>query len=188
MTRVLFFAYPLYADFEIAHTLFFLRKIGKATITTATIDGNPVESLGGIVTQAHVDIAEVIPDNYDLILISGGDGISEVLNNRKIHSVLKQFNSLGKPITAICASAALLGKSGLLKGNSFTCNPNTYDVYQEVFTGASYTGKRIEIAGNIVTAKGTAFPEFTQAVLDQLRLWESVEQRDWAYKFCRGDI
>lgn len=32
MVKVLFFAYDQYADFEIAHTLFFLRKLGKAEI------------------------------------------------------------------------------------------------------------------------------------------------------------
>jgi putative intracellular protease/amidase len=47
--KILFIAYPQYADFEIAHTLFFLRKAGKVTIVTATVNRKPVESLGGCI-------------------------------------------------------------------------------------------------------------------------------------------
>lgn len=36
MVKVLFFAYAEFADFEIAHTIFLLKKLGKAEITTAS--------------------------------------------------------------------------------------------------------------------------------------------------------
>ncbi|WP_157052547.1 type 1 glutamine amidotransferase family protein [Ornithinibacillus contaminans] len=70
----------------------------------------------------------------------------------------------------------------------FTCTPITYDTFKHVFEGAEYTGGRVEVSGNIVTAKGTAFPEFTLAVLEQLGLWNSQEQRENAYRFCKGDV
>ena len=188
MIKVLFFAYPMYADFEIGHTLFFLRKLGKAKITTATIDGEAVESLGGIVIQAQVAVSNVNPKDYDLILISGGDGVAQVLDNMQIEELLKGFNKFEKPIAAICASSALLGKAGLLLGRRFTCTANTYETCKDVFGGAEYTGNRIEIVDNIITAKGTAFPEFTLAVMDQLGLWNSEEQREGALKFCKGEV
>lgn len=188
MTRVLFFAYPMYADFEIAHTLFFLRKLGKACVVTATIDGETVESLGGIVTNPGLAIANANPNDFDLILISGGDGVSQVLEDNRIHKFLREANSMQKPIAAICASATLLGKAGLLKGNIFTCTPNTYEMFKEVFADAEYTGERLEVRDNIITAKGTAFPEFTLAVIDQLQLWKTDEQRESARSFCKGEI
>jgi putative intracellular protease/amidase len=188
MTKVLFFAYPMYADFEIAHTLFFLRKLGKATVTTATIDGEPVESLGGIQTQAGIGISDANPNDFDIVLISGGDGFVEVLDDTRIHQFLQQAYSLNKPIFSICASATLLGRAGLLKGKEFTCTPNTYDSFKHVFEGAEYTGNRVEVQGNIITAKGTAFPEFTLAVIDQLKLWKNEEQRNGALLFCKGEV
>lgn len=186
--KVLFFAYPLYADFEVAHTLFFLRKVGKASVTIATIDGKPVESLGGIVTQPHKAIDHVQPQNYDLILISGGDGISEVLGDERITDFLMKAHEKQKPIAAICASATLLAQAGLLRGKKFTCTPNTYERFYDIFQDAAYTGKRIEILDNIITAKGTAFPEFTIAVLDMLNLWKDEEQRKGALLFCKGEV
>lgn len=178
----------MYADFEIAHTLFFLRKLGKANLTIATADGKVVESLGGIVTTPKLSISEADPIDYDLILISGGDGISEVFNDSRIHEFLQQANTLHKPIASICASATILGKAGLLKENRFTCTPNTYEMFKEVFVDAEYTGERIEIQDNIITAKGTAFPEFTLAVIDQLNLWKNKKQREGALLFCKGEV
>ena len=188
MIKVLFLAYPLYADFEIGHALFFLRKLGKATVTTATIDGEAVESLGGLVTQAQVAISNTNPNDYDLFLISGGDGVAQILDNIQIQELIKGFNALKKPIAAICASSTLLGKAGLLLGKKFTCTPNTYETFKDVFDGAEYTGNRIEVVDNIITAKGTAFPEFTLAVMDQLGLWKDEEQREGALKFCKGEV
>ena len=188
MTNILFFAYPMYADFEIAHTLFFLKKLGKANLITATIDGKVVESLGGIRTTPDLSISEADPTDFDLILISGGDGVSEVVDDIRIHNFLQQANTLHKPIASICASATILGKAGLLKENKFTCTANTYEMFKEVFVGAEYSGERIEVQDNIITAKGTAFPEFTLAVLDQLLLWKNNEQRESAYLFSKGEV
>lgn len=188
MTRILFFAYPMYADFEIAHTLFFLRKIGNATIITATVDGQPVESVGGLITKANVSILEVHPNDYDMVLIPGGDGIIEVANDSNVHDFLNNAKKERIPISSICASAVLLGKAGLLVGDQFTCTSNTYETFKDVFKGAMYTGTRFEVTDNVITAKGTAFPDFTLAVLDMLALWKNEEQRDYALRFCKGEL
>lgn len=48
MKKILFFAYPQYADVKIAHALFLLKKIGKYIVTTVSVDGENVESIGGV--------------------------------------------------------------------------------------------------------------------------------------------
>ncbi|WP_010093838.1 DJ-1/PfpI family protein [Ornithinibacillus scapharcae] len=186
--KILFFAYPMYADFEIAHTLFFLRKVGNATITTATVDGDPVESVAGLITKAHAVISDVDPRDYDMVLVSGGDGIAKVVDDNRIREFLISARMAGIPIASICASAVLLGKAGLLAGKQFTCTPNTYEMFKAVFDAATYTGTRLEITDKMITAKGTAFPEFTLAVLDTLALWKNEEQRDYALRFCKGEV
>ncbi|MGG0278034.1 DJ-1/PfpI family protein [Bacillus rhizoplanae] len=181
-------AYPNYADFEIAHTLFFLRKKGKARITTATIDGNFVISLGGLQTQADAGLAEIDVKKYDLVLISGGDGIDEVMNEETIHTLLQEAASLHIPIASICASAVLLGRAGLLAGKKFTCLLNTHATFQEVFIGSKYTGTNIEIQEGLITAKGTAFAEFTVAVGGMLGLWKNNEESSNVLRFCKGEV
>ncbi|MBP0725237.1 DJ-1/PfpI family protein [Bacillus sp. RG28] len=186
MKKILFIAYNQYADFEIANTLFFVKKVGKYEIETATLLGENVTSLGGLITCPQVKIEEVNVRDYDLVLISGRDGIRELLDEQSLVVLLQNAFSLKIPIAAICASAALLGKAGLLKRKSFTCLPNTVESFQDVFLDANYTGELIRVSDGLITAKGTAFAEFTIAVGDTLKLWSSEHQKENALKFCKG--
>jgi protein deglycase len=186
MKKVLFFAYPQYADFEIGHALFLLRKVCKAEITTVSIGGNSVESLGGLWTQVSASIAEINIKNFDLILMSGGDGIQEVIDNEEVLTMLKTATINSIPIASICASAALLGKAGILVGRKFTCLPSTIDQYTSLFELSSYTSSDIEVENTIITAKGTAFAEFAVAVCQQLGYLLEKEKSDSILKFCKG--
>ncbi|WP_067724888.1 DJ-1/PfpI family protein [Oceanobacillus damuensis] len=187
MKKVLLYVFPLYADFEIAHTLFFLRKIANAHIETVTMDGEPAVSLGGITTIAQLALGNANPDEYDLILLPGGDGIEEILDNETSASFLKEAHSIGIPIASICSSAALLGEAGILRYRKFTCLPHTYEQYKDKFIGAAYTGENVETRSNIITAKGTAFPEFTVAVGNLLGMWRNQQQAEKALQFCKGN-
>jgi len=186
MKKILFIAYNQYADFEIAHTLFFIKKVGKYEIETATLLGENVTSLGGLVTCPQLKIEEVDVRDYDLVLISGGDGIRELLDEQSLVVLLQSAYSLKIPIAGICASAALLGRAGLLKGKSFTCLPNTVESFQDVFLEGNYTGEPIHVSESLITAKGTAFAEFTIAVGETLKLWSSEIKKENAMKFCKG--
>jgi putative intracellular protease/amidase len=188
MKKVLLFAYPLYADFEIAHTLFYLRKVAKANIITATINGESVESLGGLITEAQTSLSDVDITEFDLVLISGGDGISEVIEDESISRILNKAIDTNVLIASICASAALLGKAGILREKEFTCLPNTYESFKTIFEGAKFTNKSIQKDKGYITAKGTAFAEFTVAVGEELSIWRDQDHANHALKFCKGEI
>jgi putative intracellular protease/amidase len=186
--NVLFFAYPQYADFQIGYPLFFLRKKGNARVTTVTVDGQPVESLGGLYVVADLTISDVHIEDYDLLLISGGDGVSTVMDDPALHRVLQSAHNARVPIAALCASSVLLAKSGLLLGRSFTCTPSTYKQFGDVFTGATWTGTHVESHDGLLTAQGHAVDHFTVEIGRMVGLWESEEQEAHASRFCRGEV
>lgn len=186
MKNILFFAYPQYADFEVAHALFVLRKIGKSTITTVTIDGKPVESIGGLHTQADRSLHEIDINQFDLLLISGGDGIRKIIEEEMISKLLKSSYELKIPIASICASAMLLAKAGVLKNQKFTCLNSTYENNEFLFENAVYVGTDIEIGEQIITAKGTAFAEFAIATAKKLGMLDDKKQTESILKFCKG--
>ncbi|MGG2014985.1 DJ-1/PfpI family protein [Bacillus sp. S10(2024)] len=186
MKRVLFLAYPEYADFEIAHVLFLLRKMGKAKITTVSVDGNPVESIGGLWTQVEASLSEIKLNEFDLILISGGDGIHKILDEAIVSKMLMNAFNLKIPIASICASAILLGKAGILNGRRFTCLQHTYENNKSLFETSIYTGADIEVENTIITAKGTAFAEFAVAVCQLMDLLKEKEKLDSTLRFCKG--
>ncbi|MDQ0271382.1 4-methyl-5(b-hydroxyethyl)-thiazole monophosphate biosynthesis [Cytobacillus purgationiresistens] len=185
--KVLFLAYPQYADFEIGHVLFLLRKVGKAEIVTVTVNGLPVESIGGLKVHAETKLTEIKVNEFDLILISGGDGIGEMIDEESVSQVLQAAVKQSIPIASICASAVLLGKAGLLKGKSFTCLAHTYERNHHLFEGATYTGENILVENNIITAKGTAFAEFATATCQLLDLFPTKDQYHSWLNFCRGN-
>ena len=184
--NVLFFAFPQYADFEVAHTLFFLRKLGKAQITTFSVDGKPVESVAGLTTIANASAKEMDVRKFDLVLLPGGDGVQEVLDNSTLQDLLKQAYSLHIPIASICASATFLSKAGLLEGKEFTCQPGTFEHFRELFEGAHYIGSEVEIGKGFITAKGTAFPQFTLEVCKLAGLIKDSKHAESILTFCKG--
>ncbi|MET3697900.1 putative intracellular protease/amidase [Bacillus oleivorans] len=188
MIKVLFFTFPLYADFEVAHPLFFLRKVGKAEITTVTADGKPVESVGGLFVTPQYALSDINVTEYNLVLLPGGDGIHEVINESSLQEVIQEAFQNEIPIASICASSAFLAKAGLLKGKKFTCTPATYEQFNDLFSDGEYTGAKVEIGNRFITAKGTAFPEFTIAMGNLIGMWRDEKQADFVYQFSKGNI
>ncbi|MEI4802478.1 DJ-1/PfpI family protein [Bacillus sp. FJAT-51639] len=186
MKKVLFLAYPQYADFEIAHALFLLRKVGKAKITTVSVDGKPVESIGGLWTQVEASLSEITVNEFDLVLISGGDGVHEIVDKGIVSETLMNAFNLHIPIASICASAILLGKAGVLNDRKFTCLQHTYENNKVLFETSVYTGTDIEVEDTIITAKGTAFAEFAVAACQLMDLLKEKEKLDSTLKFCKG--
>ena len=81
----------------------------------------------------------------------------------------------------------MLGRAGLLKYQPFTCLPNTRSEFSAEFEGATYTGSRVQADDALITAQGTAFAEFTQAVIQRLGLWKDTRDSERAYAFIRGE-
>jgi protein deglycase len=186
MKKILFFVYPQYADFEIAHALFLLKKIGKYAVTTVSIDGEDVESVGGLWTTVESTLADTNIMDFSLILIPGGDGVPEILKEEIITAKLVEAYNLGIPIASICGSAVLLGKAGILEGREFTCNQGTFENNKLFFSNSNYSGKDIEVGHQIITAKGTAFAEFAVSIGKMLDLFKDKSQHDSLLKFCKG--
>ncbi|WP_249870602.1 DJ-1/PfpI family protein [Oceanobacillus saliphilus] len=109
------------------------------------------------------------------------------MDNETSAAFLKEAYSMGIPIASMCASATLLGEAGILQGHKFTCLPHTYEHNKDKFIGAVYTGEKVETGNNIITAKGSAFPEFTIAVGDLLGMWRNEQQAEKALQFCKGN-
>ncbi|TGA97628.1 thiamine biosynthesis protein ThiJ [Sporolactobacillus shoreae] len=186
MKKILFFVYPHFADFEIAHTLFLLRKLGNSEIVTVSIDGKAVESLGGLFVQAKYALNEIEVDAFDLVLVSGGDGVDQLIDNSAVVKMFTSAHQYHIPIAAMCASALLMAKAGVLDDKKFTCLPHTYRNHKSLFKNSIYTGNDVAISESIITAKGTAFAEFAVSVCKLIGLLSDDKQYSSMLNFCKG--
>lgn len=167
MTRVLVPLAPGCEEMEAVTIIDVLRR-GGIEVVTASLDAHPVRASRGVVLVADAVLADVIPSEFDMVIIPGGMGGTEALIARQdFLDFLQRMNRAGRLIGAICAAPLILGRLGLLDGIKFTAYPGVIDA--ETVPSASYTGNAVESDNLVLTSRGpgTAL-DFALAVLERL--------------------
>lgn len=87
--------------------------------------------------------------SLDMIIIPGGvKGVENLEKSDKVKEYIKYFIDENKYIAAICAAPSLVKEAGGLCNKKATCFPS--EKYINIL-GESYTGKNVEVDGNIIT-------------------------------------
>jgi protease I len=127
-----------------------------ASFSTGTVQGADGKSAEATLTVDDIDV-----NAYDGIAIAGGPGIGAVLykdpeKSAKLVSKVKEFNSAGKLVAAICLAPIALAKAGIISGKNVTVwddGKGTQKGEMEA-AGANCTMAPLEKAGDIITADG----------------------------------
>lgn len=97
--------------------------------------------------------AEIKPEDYDALVISGGRAPEYLRLNSRVLEIVRHFFETNKPVAAVCHGAQVLTAAGVVKGRKVSAYPA---VGPEVkIAGAEYANIRIDDAvkdGNLVTA------------------------------------
>ena len=148
---------PLAKGFEEveAVSLIDVLRRGGIEVRTAHLDGEMDRELvlgaNGITIQADTSIANVVAEDFDMILLPGGwDGTYALADNTTVQNLLKEFKNKNRMIGAICAAPFALKKADVL-GNSYTCYPG---VNEEINHDGYQDNKAVIVDGNIMTSRG----------------------------------
>lgn len=148
---------PLAKGFEEveAVALIDVLRRGGIEVRIAHMDGemetNLVLGANGITIQADTSIANVIAEDFNMILLPGGwDGTYILAENETVQGLLKEFKKNEKIIGSICAAAYALKTANVL-GNDYTCYPGAKE---EVNHPGYRDDKAVVIDGNIMTSRG----------------------------------
>lgn len=156
-----------FRDEELLHTKEELERVGVETTIASTKTGVTKGLLGATVTP-DLKLDQVSVGDYDAIVFVGGPGSSVYFNNKQALSIATQMFSKGKKTCAICIAPVILANAGLLKGKRATVWDGDY-VRKIESKGATYTGKPVEVDGNIITANGPAAArEFGRTIAKEL--------------------
>ena len=85
----------------------------------------PVKSGEGPSTQADYAFGDSPP--WDILLVPGGFGTREAVNNEPFLKRLAQASEQSKITTTVCTGSALLARTGLLDGRPATSNKMSWD-------------------------------------------------------------
>lgn len=107
-------------------------------------------------------------EDYDALLIPGGNSPAHLRRDERVLDLVREFNRNGKPVAAICHGPQVLAAAGILEGRTVT---SFFTVSREVKkAGAEYKNRPVVVDGNIITSRKPAdIPQFVQAIIDSLK-------------------
>ncbi|MDR3048567.1 MAG: DJ-1/PfpI family protein [Elusimicrobiota bacterium] len=170
MKKALFVVQPdTFRDEEYFEPKKILEDAGVKVITASLKLGEMKGKLGRN-TTAEILLQDVKADDFDAIVYIGGGGADTYYANADAFSKpAKEFFADGKITASICIAGIILAGAGVLKGKKATSFIDGKDALLK--GGADFTGKSVEIDGNIITANGpTAASDFGKAILEALNL------------------
>ena len=146
-------------------------------------DGESVRSIGGLRVTPDYDASTLPESCAGLILVGGMQWESAAA--RRIAPLAGEALKRGILVGAICNAVSFMAANGLL--NSVRHTGNTVEMLKQ-WGGANYTGEALYEErqavrdGNVVTANGTGYLEFTRECLLALKA-DTPDRIEASYKF-----
>ena len=171
MTRVMILATD---GFEQSELLKPKANLEKAGIETAVVSLKSGEIKGwnkddwGETVKVDMTLDEANADDFDALLLPGGQ-----INPDKLRmeddaiELIKDFDSAGKPIAAICHAPWLLAEANLVDGRTVTSWPSIRTDLTNA--GADVIDREVVTDGNLITSRcPDDIPAFSKALIEKL--------------------
>lgn len=109
-----------------------LRRAG-VSVTLAGLSAGPLRGSRGVMLMPDRTIDDVLHDDFDMIVLPGGQpGTNNLKADVRVLGLVQRIAQQGKYVTAICAAPAVLATAGLLDGKQATSYPGTLDHFKNV--------------------------------------------------------
>lgn len=177
--RVLIVATDGFEEWELFGPREILQKRG-AEVVLASLKRSPIQATvhddPGKTIRPDLTIEEVIPDDFDALILPGGVRNPDTLRlHANVIELIKAFDREGKAIGAICHGPWLLVEADLLRGRTATSWPSIRTDLRNA--GADVVDQPAATDGNIVTSRNPDDVEaFTGALIDLIENVPEVEE------------
>ncbi|HCL66282.1 MAG TPA: glutamine amidotransferase [Rhizobium sp.] len=161
-----------FADWEPALLMAAARYYLGCEVLTASPDGKPVTSMGGLKVTPDLSFAAIDPARFDALVIPGGYAW-EKGHAFDFTELAKAFRAEGKVLGGICAAASALAATGVLNDVAHTGNSLASHQKYPGYHGTEHYRDQPQAVSDkgIVTAPGSAPNTFAVDVLKALDLW-----------------
>ena len=167
MARVLIPLAPGCEELE-AVTIVDLLRRAQIEVVTAGLAPGPVTASRGTVLLPDVTLDAALSQDYDMIVLPGGQpGATNLEHDTRILALLRKMSAAGKFTAAICAAPRVLAVAGLLDGKRATGFPGALDTQQ--FPSIRLETQAVVRDGQVLTSRGpgTAM-DFALALIEVL--------------------
>lgn len=144
-----------FEDMEVFVPLFRLLEEGVEVDVVAPKKG-VINGEHGYQLKVTKTIAEVDPDEYDLLVVPGGfpDGAPATVRKvKKAQEIAKDFFSKNKPVASICHGPWLLVSADLVKGRHLTSYWHDGVPEEIKAAGGTWEDEEVVVDRNLVTSR-----------------------------------
>lgn len=172
MTRIAIALQNDFADWEPALLMAAARYYLDCDVVTASPDGAPVISMGGLKVTPDIGFDAIDADSFDALIIPGGYAWEKGVAY-DFTALATAFRDKGKVLGGICAAASALAATGVLNDVAHTGNSLASHQRYPGYQGAEHYRDQAPAVreGGIVTAAGSSPDTFTIEVLKALNLY-----------------
>lgn len=152
-----------------AVTIIDLLRRAQIEVIAASLEDTPVRCSRGTVLLADSPLDDVLDDDFDMLVLPGGQPGADHLNaDARIHRLINRLAATGKPVAAICAAPKILVENGILNGRKLTVFPGALDAIDT--SQVNITNQPIEVDGNVITSRGPGVAmDFTLQLIEILQ-------------------
>lgn len=137
-------------------------------VTVASLTRKTAIGMYGARVTPDIAIKDAKATDYDAVVFVGGNGAAALANDPQTLALAIEAKKHDKIIGAICIAPVILAKAGILEGKKATVS--SWGKNELKKAGATYTGKGVEVDGNVITGSGPeAAEEFGLALLHTLQ-------------------
>ncbi len=127
-----------------------LRRAGL-TVVVAGLEEGTVTASRGVMLLPETTLAEVLDQDFDMVVLPGGLGGAQRLEaDQRIAALLRRMAEQGRYVAAICAAPRVLAGTGLLDHREATAYPGILDGQEAIKTSSAAVVRD----GTFITSRG----------------------------------
>jgi len=155
-----------FRDEEFKVPLDMLTSKGYEVVVASSSLGT-AKGMLGMSVEVDISVTAARPSDYEAIIFVGGVGAQAFWDDVNAQELAKSMNRDDKLVAAICIAPVTLANAGILEGKNATVWKS--ESHRLESKGVNYTGKSVEVDGNIITGDGpSSAEEFAQEVIKKL--------------------
>lgn len=166
-----------FEDMELFFPLFRLQEAGWQ-VAVAAPAANTIKGEHGYSAEPDLTIAEVMADDYDLLIIPGGSPHGAPGIVRKIgeaQDITRSFFEKDKTVASICHGPWTLAAAGVVKGRRLTSYWHDGVPNDIKAAGGLWEDKEVVVDGNLITSRWPMdLPAFMREVMKKVGEAERV--------------
>ena len=164
--RIGMLAFPKMTSLDILGPYEVLARAPDCTAQLVWKDMSPIRGDTGLTFMPDIAFADA--PQFDVIVVPGGPGQTDLMEDEEVLSFLRKQADGADWITSVCTGSLLLAAAGLMRGYKATCHWMSMDQLEQF--GVQPVNERVVIDRNRITGGGvTSGLDFAFTVLATLR-------------------